>query len=370
MNKLINKILFVFTLVLVFAQVYSQKQFKTIINVENTSIKNQQRTGTCWSFATSSFLESEVLRMKNKTVDLSEMYGVRNIYEDKARNYFLRQGKTNFSEGGLSHDYIRAMALNGIVPQSVYPGNPKGEPVYNHSELAKILAAYLKAAVASHLHTDYWFDGFKAVLDVYFGEKPIKFVYDNQQFSPESFRDYLGLDAKNYIELTSFKHHPYHKYFVLEIPDNYSSGMYYNLTLEELKKQTDYVLQNGYSISWDGDVSEPGFNRETGVIDLPPDIKGNSDSVDEIFIQLRQTFFEHLETTDDHLMHIVGKAVDEKGNYYYILKNSWGDTGDYNGYFYMSEKYFLLKTISIMIHKDAFLPGLKPSFYLPDVIFD
>ncbi len=367
-----KKLLLILILLSGFIQLYSQKNFTEYINVEKTSVKNQQRTGTCWSFATASFLESEVLRLKNKRVDLSEMFGVRNIYEDKARNYFLRQGKTNFSEGGLAHDFIRAVAYNGVVPQSVYPGNPKGELVFNHSELAEILTAYVEAAVKSGLHTDYWFDGFKAVLDVYMGKKPLKFEYDGKSFTPKSFAKYLELDPKNYLELTSFNHHPYYKYFVLEIPDNYSSGMYYNINLQELKEQTDYALKKGFSVSWDGDVSELGFGRQSGVIDLIDDDNGIFDSENPDYdkiSKLRQSQFEKLKTTDDHLMHIVGKAKDENSKLYYIVKNSWGDAGEYKGYYYMSEDYFLLKTISIMIHKNALMENIIPVFYLPDAIY-
>ena len=367
-----KKFILLLLVFVIISKIYSQKKFTEIINIDNTEVKNQQRTGTCWSFATASFLESEVLRLKNKRVDLSEMFEVRNIYEEKARNFFLRQGKTNFSQGGLSHDFIRAMANNGVVPQSTYPGNPKGELVFDHTELAKILSAYVEAAVKSNLHTDYWFDGFKAVLDVYIGKKPQKFEYDGKSFSPKSFAKYLELNPKNYIELTSFTHHPYYKYFVLEIPDNYSSGMYYNINLKELKEQTDYALKNGFSVSWDGDVSEPGFGRKSGVIEL---IKDNNVIFDgenpdyEKITKLRQSQFEKLKTTDDHLMHIVGKAEDENGKSYYIVKNSWGNAGEYEGYYYMSEPYFLLKTISIMIHKDALKKDIKPDFYLPDAIF-
>ncbi len=365
-----KKSILAYLIAFVIVQAYGQKEFKTIINIDNTPVKNQQRTGTCWSFATSSFLESEVLRIKGIPVDLSEMYGVRNIYEDKAKKYFLRQGKTNFSEGGLSHDYISVLYNYGVVPQDIYPGNPKGESVFNHTELAKVLTAYVKGAVSSNLHTDYWFDGFRAVLDVYFGNKPKSFTYENQNFDPVSFRDFLGLEAKNYIELTSFSHHPYHNYFVLEIPDNYSSGMYYNLTLKEMKEQTDSALRNGFSISWDGDVSEPGFDRQSGVIDIKNNVDVQSSDDFQVLAKIRQKQFENLSTTDDHLMHIVGKAVDNNGEKYYIVKNSWGKAGDYAGYFYMSEKYFLIKTISIMINKDAFIPELKPDIYLPEAIFE
>jgi bleomycin hydrolase len=367
-----KKILLLIIIIVGFTQLYSQKKFTNYIEVKNTPVKNQQRTGTCWSFATASFLESEILRLKNKTIDLSEMYEVRNIYEDKALNYFLRQGKTNFSEGGLAHDFIRAMAINGVVPQTVYPGNPKGETVLNHAEISSILEAYVKAIVKSRQHTDYWKEGFDAVLDVYFGKKPDNFMYDDKEFTPGSFAEYLGLNPENYIELTSFTHHPFKKYFVLEIPDNYSSGMYYNIELQKLKEQTDYALENGYSVCWDGDVSEAGFGRRTGEIDIEEDFNGVFDGNQQdygLIANLRQSQFEQLKTTDDHLMHIVGKAKDNTGRKFYIVKNSWGNSGEHDGYYYMSEKYFLLKTISIMIHKNALMTDVKPVFYLPDAIY-
>jgi len=345
----------------------AQEKFEVLINVESTSIKNQQRTGTCWSFATASFLESEILRIKGKSIDLSEMYNVRNIYEHKAKNYFLRQGKANFSQGGLSHDYINALATEGLIPQSIFDGRPKGEAIYNHEELFKVLEGYLKSSVSSKLHTSYWFDGFNAILDVYFGSKPIDFSYDGKNYTPIQFAEYLGLKAKNYIELTSFTHHPYQKYFVLEIPDNYSSGLYYNINIKNLKEQTDFALQKGFTVSWDGDVSEKGFKRMEGLI-IMDDNKVENYNFDEIAKQ-RQKEFEAINTTDDHLMHIIGKVKDENGKIYYIIKNSWGNTGNYDGYYYMSERYFLNKTIAIMIHRDALKENLKPTIFIQDAMY-
>lgn len=345
---------------------FGQEKFTKIINIEKTSIKNQQRTGTCWSFATASFLESEVLRIKGMSIDLSEMYNVRNIYEDKARNYFLRQGKANFSQGGLSHDFINGLANYGLVPQEVYTGKPKGEVVYNHTELFNVLNGYIGAAVKSKKHTDYWFDGFKAILNTYLGKKPVDFLYKGKKYTPKTFAKSLGIEPKNYIEFTSFSHHPFNKYFVLEIPDNYSSGLYYNIKTNELKSQTDYALEHGFSVSWDGDVSEPGFGRTTGIIDVDIDYLSMSEKDLE---GIRQGEFYSIKTTDDHLMHIVGKVKDENNKKYYIIKNSWGNSGPFNGYYYMSEDYFLLKTVAIMIHRDAVMKEIKPKFFIQDVIY-
>lgn len=214
-------------------------------------------------------------------------------------------------------------------------------------------------------------EGFSAILDVYFGKKPLKFNYKNKEYTPMSFAKELGIKPANYIELTSFNHHPYYKYFVLEIPDNYSSGFYYNIKLNELKAQTDFALENGFSVSWDGDVSENGFGRNNGIIvlDNDDDSMFSKDGDFSEIVNLRQDQFEKIKTTDDHLMHIVGKAKDETGKIYYIIKNSWGDAGAFDGYYYMSEPFFLMKTIAIMIHKDALMKRVKPKIYLPDAIF-
>jgi len=361
-----KSILILVAFLIVTTNLISQENFTHIVDVEKTAIKNQQRTGTCWSFATASFLESEVLRIKGKSIDLSEMYNVRNIYENKAKNYFLRQGKANFSQGGLSHDYINGLAFYGIVPQNIYMGKPKGEFVYNHYELFDVLDGYLKGAVKSKDHSEYWFDGFQAILDIYLGKVPKDFIFEGKKYTPLAFAKELGLYPKNYIEFTSFTHHPFYKYFVLEIPDNYSSGLYYNIKINELKKQTDYALEKGFSVSWDGDVSEEGFGRETGVIDIDMDLsKANAGDLAKI----RQKGFESIKTTDDHLMHIVGKAKDENNKVYYIIKNSWGNSGPFGGYYYMSEDFFLLKTIAIMIHRDAVMKEIKPKFIIQDVIY-
>ncbi len=360
------RILKIITLILIANISFGQKKFTSVINLDNTSIKNQQRTGTCWSFATASFIESEVLRIKNESFDLSEMYMVRNIYEDKARNYFLRQGKANFSQGGLSHDFINAIDKAGLLPEKSYRGKPKNEEVLNHTELFDVLNGYLKSAVKSKLHTDYWFEGFNAILDVYFGRKPYSFTFEGKSITPKKFAESIGINPKNYIELTSVSHHALYKYFVLEIPDNYSSGLYYNVKINELKEQTDYALKNGFTVSWDGDVSEPGFGRNSGVIELE-----NEGIVDFNYHEItkeRKKEFETYKTTDDHLMHIVGKAKDEKGKMYYIVKNSWGSAGEYDGYYYMTEKYFLLKTIAIMIHRDAMMKSIKPVIFIQDAL--
>ncbi len=366
MNKNIILIALVFTMTTAFAQY----EFKTTIDLAQTPVKSQDRTGTCWSYSTASYLESEALRKHEKPVDLAEMFIVRFIYLDKARNYILRHGKSQFSQGGLAHDFIREMGRHGVVPQSIYDARPKGEKIYNHDELAAVLQGYLDGVLKAKHPSLYWMDGFNAILDVYLGEAPKIFAINGRNFTPQSYAEKLGLKAQDYIELTSFTHHPFYHYFVLEIPDNYSNGLYYNIPLADLKAQTDYALEHGYSVSWDGDVSEKGFGSKEGVCILPENEKEENlfkSIVREVNVTqaLRQKNYENWSTTDDHLMHIVGKAKDQKGNNYYIVKNSWGNKAGNDGLYYMSEAYFLMKTVAIMLPREALMKSVQPDVFIP-----
>ena len=368
-KKMQKKAIFLFALVFTMTSAFAQYNFKTIINLEQTPVKSQDRTGTCWSYSTASYMESEALRKHESPVDLAEMFIVRYIYLDKARNYILRHGKAQFSQGGLAHDFMREMGRHGVVPQSVYDARPKGEKIYDHDELAAVLQGYLDGVLKAKRPSPYWQEGFEAILDVYLGKAPKTFTVNGQQYTPVSYAKSLGFDAKDYIELTSFTHHPFHHYFVLEIPDNYSNGLYYNIPLDDLKKQTDYALEHGYTVSWDGDVSEKGFGRAKGVIVLP---ENNKDLDSKGIIKevkptqdLRQKGFENWTTTDDHLMHIVGKAKDQNGNNYYIIKNSWGNKNGYDGLYYMSEPFFLMKTVAIMLPKEALMKSVQPKVFIP-----
>ena len=361
--------LLLFALICSLSTASAQYKFKNTINLEQTPVKSQDRTGTCWSYSTASYMESEALRKHEKPVDLAEMFIVRYIYIDKAKNYIHRQGKANFSQGGLAHDFMREMGRHGVVPQSVYDARPKGEKIYDHDELAAVLKGYLDGVLEAKHPSPYWLDGFKAILDVYLGKVPIMFKVNGLSYTPKTYAEKLGFDAKDYIELTSFTHHPFRHYFVLEIPDNYSNGLYYNIPLEDLKKQTDYALEHGYTVSWDGDVSEKGFGRREGVIVLPENNKDldKDGIVKEMKVtqDLRQKGYENWSTTDDHLMHIVGKAKDQKGNNYYIIKNSWGNRNGYDGLYYMSEAFFLMKTVAIMLPKEALMKSVMPDVFIP-----
>ena len=336
---------------------YGQYNIKPVVKLECTSIKSQDRTGTCWSFATASFLESEVIRMGKGVVDLSEMFVVQNVYSDKAKNYLYRQGKANFSQGSLSHDLIKVLDKNGVMPESIYSGKLEGDLVHDHGEMESGLKGFLDGLVKMDKLSSRWSIAFDAIMSSYLGSYPREFTYEGKSYTPKSYAKSLGLDASNYLSITSFTHHPFYSNFVLEIPDNYSNGSYFNVRLNEMVEIVDVALDAGFTIAWDGDVSEDGFSARKGLAILPvKDIKDPFDKPGkEITVtqENRQSHFEDLSTTDDHLMQIIGTGKDQNGGKYYIIKNSWGEIGPENGFIYMSEAYFKMKTIAILLNKSA-----------------
>lgn len=328
-----------------------------------TNVKDQARTGTCWSFSTTSLVESQVIKNKLGTYDLSEMYTVRNIYVEKAKNYVLRQGHTQFSEGGLGHDVIRAIETYGAVPENVYPGLKQGESMHNHEVLYKELRKYLDSTIKSRVRpiAGDWLAGFNKILDNHMGPVPDGFKFNNRRYTPQSFaKEALNFKAADYVNITSFTHHPYYEPFIVEVPDNFSNGAYYNLPLNEMIELAKSALNNGYTIMWDADVSNNGFKHKKGLAlnvdpnvniaddDLKPDMK--EEKWDE---KVRQQLFESLVTEDDHLMHITGIEKTKQGKTFFIVKNSWGEGGAYNGYVNVSEAYFAINTISLVVPKAA-----------------
>lgn len=324
-------------------------------------IENQCATGTCWSFATMSFLESEIIRLGNKPVDLSEMYNVRIAYLKKADSYLRYQGKQQFGAGGLSHDVITVMDEYGIVPESAFVGLPQGKKEYNHSEMDTSLEKMMKEMLdkKSNDGSVEWKADVEQILNSSIGEAPVAFEYEGKKYSPSSFRDAMKLKAADYVTLTSFQHHPFYMPFVLEVMDNWAKGTYYNLPLDDFQKVMDHAIDNGFTVAWDADVSERGFSFRNGIGILPDD----QETKDELYTKVakekmvtqqnRQKEFDNFKTTDDHLMHITGKAKDQNGTIYYLTKNSWGPDNLYGGYQYVSRNYFQMKTIGIMMHKDA-----------------
>lgn len=341
--------------------------FEITVDNDATSVKNQQRSGTCWCFSTVSFLESEMIRMGKDPVDLSELYVVKGIYREKAENYILRQGESTFSQGALAHDVIHAYEKYGMVPQEVYDGLPEGMDAIDHTEMTAALSGMVKGIV-DNKGGIYWRQATDALLDVYMGEVPSSFTFEGKKYTPRSFADeVVGIDAANYVELTSFTHIPPYRKFVLEVPDNFSSGSYYNLPLDEMVEVVKSALKDGYTVVWDCDVSEPSFNARQGYAIMPkPDAQmGEGDLPMEISVtpEMRQQAYETYKTTDDHLMHITGIAKDKNGKEYFVVKNSWGEVGPFEGYLYASFPYFKMKTVGIMIHKNGIPASISKKIF-------
>lgn len=346
------------------SQAQEPYQFETVIDLDATPVESQGITGTCWSFSTSSFLESEIMRISGKQIDLSEMYSVRNTYPKKAWNYVMRQGKAQFSEGGLAHDVINVVKLHGLVPQQAYSGLEAGSDKHNHAEMVAVIKAMLDTYIDNpgRSLSANWKMAVESVLDTYLGKRPAEFIYDGKSYTPESFLQMTKLNPEDYVSITSFDHLPYYQQSILNIPDNFSNGTFYNLPLNEFMQVIDAALESGYTLSLDCDVSERGFSSKNGVAIVPQDASITAKAWTAIYPevavdqQLRQQTFESFSTTDDHLMHITGTLKDQKGNVYYKVKNSWGTSEDrtaFGGYVYFSESYMRLKSISVMVHKDA-----------------
>ena len=356
--------------------------FTDVKLVKTTPVKDQNKSGTCWSFSGLSFLEDEILRKTGKEMDLSEMFVVRHCYDDKADKYVRTNGKINFSQGGSAIDPMYVWRAYGIVPESAYTGLQYGEEKHSHYEMADVLTSYVNAVNrnASKRISTAWRKGFNGVLDAYLGEYPSTFTYEGKTYTPRSFAESLPINPDDYVALTSFTHHPYYTQFALELADNWLWEKYHNLPLDEFKAVVDNAIDNGYSLVWAADVSEGGFKWAKGYAVMPKekteaDMDGTelarwvklSDKdrekqkydingpVEEITVtpESRQAMFDRQETTDDHGMVIVGKAVDQNGNKYYKVKNSWDTNQIYDGFFYVSEPYFLAKTIDIYLNKEA-----------------
>ncbi len=344
-----------------FSQEKEPYQFQQYIDNVALPVISQGRSGTCWSFATSSFLESEVYRINGFRVDLSEMYPVRITYEAKAWNYVMRQGKTQFSEGGLAHDVLNAVRTGGLVPDEDF-AKKTVNGMLNHSGLIKKLKKVLDAYIDNPEKTTDWKKEINKILDEEVGKKPSVFTYGGKTYTPESFARFLHINPEDYITLTSFTHRPYYDYFILNIPDNFSNGSFYNLPLNEMTRLTIEALEKGYTVSLDADVSEATFSPKYGLAVLPENENDKERCMTEIVKEisptplLRQQAFENFGTTDDHLMHITGLVKDSKGNLYFKVKNSWGGNSDRvgnDGYIYMSIPYFQMKAISVLLHKSA-----------------
>ncbi len=356
-------------------------KFTTVVSLPATPVKNQASTGTCWCFATTSFMESELMRMGKGEFDLSEMFIVRNNYLNKIKDNYLRQGKGNLGEGSISTSWMHVFSDKGIVPDEVYNGLNYGSPLHNHRELSAYIEAVSEIPVKNKKMSPESEKVVNGILDIYLGQVPDTFAYKGATYSPKTFAESLGLNMNDYVKITSFTHFPFYTQGLLEIPDNWEMDRFYNVPLDELIAIMNNALKTGYTIAWDGDVSERGFAHSKGVainpdlelLKIPPmtdrerfDKSQNQNNVPEVFKfekpfpevkvtqDIRQKGYETFITTDDHLMHITGIVNDQNGTEYFITKNSWGtDRNPYGGYLNMSESYVRAKTIFIMVHKDA-----------------
>ena len=358
--------------------------FTTVKANPVTSVKNQNRAGTCWCYSTMAFLESELLRMGKGEYDFSEMFIVHNTYLDRADKAVRTHGDVSFSQGGSFYDVLYGMEKFGMVPEAeMRPGVMYGDTLSNHNELTAVSNAVVDAIAKGRLRSlqkdnnnqMLWKKAIESIHDIYLGERPEKFNYNGKEYTPQSFFQTLGLKADDYVSLTSYTHHPFYSSFVLEIQDNWRWAQSYNLPIDELMQVFDNAIMNGYTIAWGSDVSENGFNRN-GVAVLPDEDKAQELSGSDMahWLKLkpeekkltskpqpqkwvsqeeRQVAYDNYETTDDHGMQIYGIAKDQEGTEYYMVKNSWGTNIKYKGHWYASKAFVRYKTMNIVVHKNA-----------------
>ena len=362
----------------------SDYQFTTVKEIPVTSMKNQNRSGTCWCFSALSFLESEVIKARNLKEeaypDFSEMFVVRHSYHDRAIKYVRLNGFLNMAAGSGFGDVLEVIREYGLMPQSAYSGMNYGYDLPVQGELDAVLKGYVDAVVKNPNKklTPVWPKGFDGILDAYLGELPETFVENGVTYTAASYRDAMGIDPDDYVNLSSYTHHPFYTQFAIEVEDNWRSGLCYNLPLDEFMAVIDNALDKGYTVLWGGDVSETGFTRDGLAILLDEDVKPTSGSDQERWVggpvdapgmrpepkkelpkemevtqESRQVMFDEKTSTDDHGMHLYGTAKDQNGTKYYLIKNSWGVTGAYDGVWYMSENFVKAKTLNFVVNKKA-----------------
>lgn len=382
MKKILSVLCAILLIVLFTNNTFSQDKeegykFTEVKTIKVTPVKNQFRSGTCWSFSALAFIEAELLRMGKGEQDFSEMFIARKVYEEKAKQYVRWHGSVNFGGGGAFHDALHVIKTYGILKEEQYSGLNYGDTMHIHGELDAVLKAYVDAIIKNPNRklSVAWFNGYSEILNAYFGKV---------EATPMQQSD-LGLNIDDYVEITSFTHHPFYEKFILEVPDNWMLDEVYNVKLDEMIQILDNAINNGYTVAWGADVSEKGFSWKNGIAIVPaedrPDLSGSDRDTwqkltneeknallykfdkpiaEKIITQeLRQEGFDNYQTTDDHGMLICGIANDNEGNKFYLVKNSWGSDGKFNGYFYASEAFVKYKTIDYVVHKDAIPKDIK-----------
>lgn len=388
MKKLIAaSLLLACSLTTIGAQENGEYVFTPVKELKITPIKNQNRTGTCWSFSGVGFLEAELLRMGKGELDLSEMFVVSHSYKDKADKFVRLHGELNFAQGGSFGDVLYATKHYGVVPETVMNGLQYGEDQHVHGELESLASAYVNALIKNPNGklSPVWKKGFDGIVDTYLGAAPSTFTYNGKEYTPQTFAKELGLNIDDYISITSYTHHPFYTTFPIEVQDNWRWDLSYNLPMEEMMEVCENSINNGYSIAWASDVSEKGFTRD-GVA-VAADVKAFETSgsdqdkwvglsrtekeaeikkmlekpCQELVVtqEMRQKDYDNYQTTDDHGMLIYGIAKDQTGKKFYMVKNSWGTDNKYKGTWYASEAFVAYKTMNIIVHKDALPKAIK-----------
>lgn len=351
------------------ASQHSNFDFTIVKELGNTPVKNQGSSGTCWSYSGNSFIESELIRKGQPKIDIAEIYTARNSYLEKAKLYVLNNGAISWGDGGELHDVINMYKKYGALPQEVYSGLKEGQKLNNFSEMQGKIKPVLDSLVAASQKgklSDNWLQSVSDILDQYLGKVPQNFMYNGKNYTPQTFaQQVVGINPADYVELSSYKDYPYYQKFVVPIPDNWSHDSAWNVPMTDLTKIIDFALAKGYTVGWATDVSEPYFSYKNGVAYVPnldldnltPEVKKDlftEPKADKAITEdMRQKALNNLSTTDDHGMHIVGLAKDQNGKEYYVVKNSWGVTNDYQGYIFVTKPYVLYKSTAILVHKNA-----------------
>lgn len=350
-------LLFFTTLISSILLAQNVEDFEVLIKIPSTPLNDQQGSGTCWSFATTSFLETEAIRMGKEALTLSPMYYVTPTYLAKAEKFIETEGATWFGAGDLTFSVLDAYEKFGAIPESVYKGIVAEDWRHDQLEMDNLLLAMVESVGTSNygrIKPNSWRSSIEAVLAAYIGKAPATFLYQNKLYSPQSFaREHVGINPNDYLEITSYSHEAYYEMMILDIPANWNRKPYLNIPLQDFERLVDYALEQAYSLAWDGDASEDHFNFEKGILRL-----NETEEKNTITQAWRQQTFEDETTTDDHNMHIIGMAKNSANEIYYILKNSEG-ANEMGGYIYMSKNALLLKTISLMVHKDAIPSDIK-----------